>query len=120
MDKRTKKAWEMTQEKTGTDILSIVMDMGSKRVSTSDTMDKISEHCIAFHESMIAIEVIKCQILGCNEAAVIVCEDKGIGYCDRHWERIHGKKLEHIVDKALNSSDELIKITKELDGENVN
>lgn len=56
MGEKTEKAWKITQEKIGIDILSIVMDLQSGRTSPGDTMDKILEHCTCFHESMMECE----------------------------------------------------------------
>lgn len=44
-------AWKMTHEKTGTDVMTIVMDALAKRKTASETMDLIAEHCEAFHEA---------------------------------------------------------------------
>jgi hypothetical protein len=42
--------WRCVQEKTGTDILTIVMNLKRGIASASETMDSIAEHCIACHE----------------------------------------------------------------------
>ena len=42
-----KRDWEYVQRKTGEDILGMVMDYTSQRITASKLMDSISKHCIA-------------------------------------------------------------------------
>ena len=49
--------WNNIQEKTGDDILGIVMDFRAGRVSAGDTMDRVALHCdCAYMEGVISHE----------------------------------------------------------------
>jgi len=43
--------WQRVHEETGTDILTIVMDLVRGRVRAGDTMDRILVHCMACYRA---------------------------------------------------------------------
>jgi hypothetical protein len=45
--------WKKVQEETGIDIMSIVMDLTSGRAAAGKTMERISEHCISYHNQFV-------------------------------------------------------------------
>jgi len=49
--------WEFVQDGTGTDIMTIVMNLTSGATNAGETMDKINEHCLACYKVGLAQEM---------------------------------------------------------------
>jgi len=51
--------WKSVQEKTGTCILHIVMDVLAGRITAGQCMDKIEEHCVACYQEGATVTTVE-------------------------------------------------------------